>query len=52
MQKRKKYSEFYHFEKLLGQGAFCSVYQALDKLTGETIAVKVSVLHIEFALSI
>lgn len=30
LKARQKYSEYYHFEKLLGQGAFCQVYQAID----------------------
>jgi len=33
LRSRQKYSEYYHFVKLLGQGAFCSVYQAIDKAT-------------------
>lgn len=42
LKARQKYSDYYHFEKLLGQGAFCQVYQAVDQETQETIAVKVS----------
>jgi len=37
----QKYSEYYLFEKLLGQGAFCQVYQAIDQKSGERVAVKV-----------
>jgi serine/threonine protein kinase len=42
LRSRQKYSEYYHFVRLLGQGAFCSVYEAVDQATQETIAVKVS----------
>lgn len=42
LKTRQKYSEYYQFQKLLGQGAFCRVYQALDLPSGEIIAVKVS----------
>jgi serine/threonine protein kinase len=38
---KQKYSEYYLFEKLLGQGAFCQVYQAIDQKSGERVAVKV-----------
>jgi len=37
------YAKHYEFEKVLGEGAFCTVYQAVDKETRERIAVKVSI---------
>lgn len=41
---KQKYSEYYLFEKLLGQGAFCQVYQAIDQKSGERVAVKVFII--------
>ena len=41
LQRSAAYSEHYEFEKVLGEGAFCTVFQAIDKETGEQIAVKV-----------
>jgi hypothetical protein len=37
-----KFGQYYSFESVLGTGAFCTVYEAMDKETGELIAVKVS----------
>ena len=41
LQESKAYSQHYEFQSVLGEGAFCTVYQAIDKETGEQIAVKV-----------
>lgn len=41
MQLSEAYSQHYEFQKVLGEGAFCTVYQAVDKETNEQIAVKV-----------
>jgi len=38
----KNFGEQYVFERELGTGAFCTVYEALHRETGERIAVKVS----------
>ena len=42
LQQSEVYSNYYEFQRVLGEGAFCTVYQALDLETGEVIAVKVS----------
>ena len=41
LQETEDYSNHYEFHSVLGEGAFCTVYQAVDKETGEQIAVKV-----------
>ena len=41
LQESKAYSQHYEFQRVLGEGAFYTVYQAIDKETGEQIAVKV-----------
>ena len=41
LQQSDIYSQHYEFQKVLGEGAFCTVYQALDRETEEIIAVKV-----------
>lgn len=41
---------YYEFKQLLGEGAFCKVYKALYKPTGEELAVKVG--GISFILSL
>jgi len=50
LQQSKSYSRHYEFQSVLGEGAFCTVYQAIDKETEELIAVKVikrKILHKE-----
>ena len=41
LQESKSYSDHYEFQSVLGEGAFCTVYRAVDKETNEQIAVKV-----------
>jgi len=35
------YSEYYDIQSILGHGAFCTVYKALDKRKNQLIALKV-----------
>ena len=39
--KKDEYAKYYTFEKCVGFGAFCTVFQAIDNLTNERLAVKV-----------
>jgi len=41
LRSNESFTEYYDFQKVLGEGAFCTVYQALDLKSGEQIAVKV-----------
>ena len=41
LQQNKSYSQHYEFQAVLGEGAFCTVYQAVDKETNDLVAVKV-----------
>ena len=41
MRDNPNYSRYYKFHRLLGHGAFCSVYSAEDIKSKELIAVKV-----------
>jgi len=41
---QSKYGHAYEFINKLGTGAFCTVYKAMDRQTGEVIAVKVIII--------
>ena len=37
LQQSEVHSNYYEFQQVLGEGAFCTVYQALDLETGEVV---------------
>jgi len=38
---RRKYGHHYKFKRILGTGAFCTVYEAIERHSKERMAVKV-----------
>jgi serine/threonine protein kinase len=41
-----KFSEFYDYHKFLGCGSFGFVVSAVDRSTGELVALKVSIIYL------